>query len=94
VQRVPVAWIVKNMGGWKFPKVPFSKGRKFYLVIMTMPVKPPKKVRVNGHMGLYAEDAYGGSALMAHASYSKGFIAIVVDSALAVKWKAFGMKTY
>jgi hypothetical protein len=62
-------------GGWTFPLVEFKDAKKLAIVHMTM-----KPDRPNGHVGILITDVqFGSVAKMAHASFTYGFIAVIVE---------------
>lgn len=81
VQRVTSAQMYDGLGGWsqfKFHKE-FAKGKRFTLVFFTLPPKPGKPLRINGHVGMLNQDVYEGEITkMAHAG-GQGFVEVVLD---------------
>lgn len=88
MQRVTAAWMGKGLGGWKFPRVEYEKGKRLAIVIMTT-----QKHRPDGHVGVALEDVYDGSTIVAQASSRYGFITMIVERDEANRLKMYMKQT-
>ncbi|MFA4845086.1 MAG: hypothetical protein WC654_00820 [Patescibacteria group bacterium] len=86
IQRTTANRMAAGLDGWGFPEVAFGQARKLAIVHMTMPAKPGKAVRINGHVGILIVDVQTGVTRMAHASSSWGFIASLVEDSGQNYW--------
>lgn len=80
VIRTTAVCMAIGRANWLFPKVKYSEGRKFAIVVITWPPRKGKPIRRHGHVGILTVDVRNGRTMMAHASSKWGFIIVPINS--------------